>query len=279
MSSLIFDQYEERLHRLERDPSTIYGFRRAADIFDQYLRVRKLPAEQVTTDDLEDFLYRLDRAPSTKQLYLTHIGAAYRYAHRRGVIPKDPTVDVLTPRQPDSKRVVIPNEELREMKARLVSDNEWLLWHLLVYTGMRRHEVTKLKWEDVSFREATIYVLGKGGKERFIPIHPALAEVLVEHGDRGRTWVLQGRRLGGQERPLSKNGFHALVARITAGRWTAHAFRKTVTSSLHNNGVDGDVIDEIMGWSRRGIRRRYYQTTASPTLQRAILKLYEEDPL
>jgi len=278
--SVVFDQYEERLHRLNRHASTIIAYRSSTRPLVSYLSAHRLDAEQVDSETLEEYFAQLERAPSTKQLHLMHIGAAYRYAHRRGLLTRDPTIDVQLERVPDKEPVTIPARALRDMKARLSGDREWLLWHLLAYTGMRRHEILGLKWVDgVKFEDGTITVLGKGGKLRHIPIHPALGEALHDAGPREGEWVLRGQRRYGEPRATAQGTFHRVLDAITESKYTAHDFRRTVASSLYANGVDGDTIDKILGWSPRVVRTRYYVSVAPAQLQRAILKLYADGPI
>lgn len=276
--SIIFDQYEERLNRLRRDPATVRNFQRARQPFERYLSAHRVEAADLDPVLAEEYFAQLDNAPTTKKLYLEQLRAAYRYAHRRGVILRDPLVDVQLPRIPDKEPTVIPNAELRRQKHGLFNDREWLLWHLLVYTGMRRSEILSLRWDDVKLEDSTITVTGKGGKLRHIPIHPALGEELSSakrYGD----WVLGSRKLyDGESRPLSKATMFTWLREI-AGEYTAHDYRRTVASSLYANGVDGDTIDKIMGWSPRVVRTRYYVKVAPEQLQRAILKLYANDPV
>lgn len=276
--SVIFDQYEERLNRLRRDPATVRNFQRARQPFERYLSAHRTGAEDIDPVLAEEYFAQLDNAPTTKKLYLEQLRAAYRYAHRRGVISRDPLVDVQLPRIPDKEPRTIPPAELRRQKHGLFKDREWLLWHLLVYTGMRRSEILDLRWEDVKLEDSTITVTGKGGKLRHIPIHPALGEVLSaskRHGD----WVLgSSKKYAGESRPLSKATMFTYLRRI-AGEYTAHDYRRTVASSMYANGVDGDTIDKIMGWSPRVVRTRYYVNVAPEQLQRAILKLYASDPV
>ena len=277
--SVIFDQYEERLQRLKRNPSTIHGFQKAVRPFEGYLRANRVDPEKADPVLIEEYFAQLDRAPSTKKLHLTHIGAAYRYAHRRGLVPRDPTVDVLLERIPDKEPNIIPNDELRAMKERLSTDREWMIWHLLVYTGMRRSEILNLMWDDVKSEDGTITIIGKGGKLRHIPIHPALGEAFAERTREPGTWVLKGQRRHGQPRPTADSTFQGIMSCMTRGEYSAHDFRRTVASSLYKNGVDGDTIDKIMGWSPRVVRTKYYVNVAPVQLQKAILKLYSDDPL
>ena len=277
--TIIFDQYEERLERVKRSPTTRYHFRKAADGLTEYLHEQGLTPETADGIDLEEYFASLPYAASTKKLHLSHLKAAFGYALRRGTVTKDPTVDVLIEREPDKEPAVIPNAELREMKARLVTDREWLLWHLLVYTGMRRHELLALKWGDVKLADHTITIVGKGGKLRHVPIHPALYDVLVERGEHEPEQYVLANRRGGGLLPMSRRKFWDVLKCITREKYQAHAFRRTVASSLYANGVPGDTIDKILGWSPRSVRTRYYQAVADAQLQRAILQLYRDDPI
>lgn len=276
--SIIFDQYEERLNRLRRDPATVRNFQRARRPFEQFLAAHRAGAEDLDPVLAEEYFAQLDNAPTTKKLYLEQLRAAYRYAHRRGVISRDPLVDVQLPRIPDKEPRTIPPEELRRQKHGLFSDREWLLWHLLVYTGMRRSEILSLRWDQVKESESTITVTGKGGKLRHIPIHPALGEALASAKRHGEYVLGSSRKYAGESKPLSKATMFTYLRRIAPG-FTAHDYRRTVASSMYANGVDGDTIDKIMGWSPRVVRTRYYVNVAPEQLQRAILKLYANDPV
>lgn len=276
--SVIFDQYEERMNRLRREPATVRNFQRARQSFERFLSAHRVDAKDIDPVLAEEYFSQLGNAPTTVKLYLDELRAAYRYAHRRGVIVRDPLVDVLLPRIPDKEPRTIPASELRRQKHGLFTDREWMLWHLLVYTGMRRSEILGLRWEDVKMEDATITVTGKGGKLRHIPIHPALGEVMAADKRHG-AWVLgSSKKYAGESKPLSKATMFTWLRRI-APEYTAHDYRRTVASSMYANGVDGDTIDKIMGWSPRVVRTRYYVNVAPEQLQRAILRLYANDPV
>jgi integrase len=277
--NIIFDQYEERLNRLKRNPSTVKGFQLASRDLERYLGVEGIKPDDVEPFHLEEYFAQLDKAPTTKKLHLAHIGAAYRYAQRRGIVLRDPTVDVQIERVPDKEPRIIPSDDLRRMKEKLFNEREWMGFHLLAYTGMRRAEILSLTWEQVKDADHTITVVGKGGKLRHVPIHPALAEVFAEREREPDWYVLAGRPRRGVPKATSARTFWDIVKCMTGGEYTPHDFRRTVASSLYANGVDGDTIDKIMGWSPRVVRTRYYQNVAGDQLQRAILKLYRDDPI
>jgi integrase len=227
----------------------------------------------------EDWFATPDVEVSTRQTRLSHIRAAYNYARKRGVIDNDPTHLVMLPRLADEEPVIVPNADLRAMKGQLWEERGILLFHLLTYTGMRKEEIQYLTWEDVDLEAGTITTIGKGGKLRHIPIHPALAEELA-HYQQPEGLVLHShrRRLDGEWMPLSDKKLYALVQEF-AGEYKPHDFRRTVASSLIQNGTPETVVDKIMGWAPRTVGRRYYIKVAGPELQRGILRLYADDPV
>jgi integrase len=170
---------------------------------------------------------------------------------------------------------------MREIKARVVMTRDWIWFHLLAYTGMRRSEIRGLKWDDgdpaasvLRLETQTIRVIGKGRKPRLVPVHPALGEVLVHHRAEPGRYVVPSD---------GKNGV-AMETIIDMSRrlhptYTPHDYRRTVATSLRRNGVDSGVIDRIMGWAPSSIFRRYYDNVADAELHRAILKLYADDPV
>ena len=269
---ILLEQYRERLGRLKRERSSVTNFTNAARRYQDFLDDLGVAAQEVEPWAVEEFFQALTLAPSTKALYLAQIRAAYRYARRRGIVDTDPTVDVQLPREVDREPKIIPNSELREIKARVVTDREHLIFHLLAYAGLRRGEVLGLLTSDVSLAESTMRICGKGGKLRYVPIHPALGEVLAEApAHEGHVVTTTGRA-------ISDNTMEADLARIAPGR-SSHAFRRTVATSLARNGVDERVIDRIMGWAPRTVRGRYYVNVATEETQRGILKLYANDPI
>lgn len=274
--SVIFDQYEERLVRLRRNRQTISNFRKARRHFDNFLEEIGTTADQVEPWMVEEHFAGLPLAPNTVRTYFQQIKAAYRYALKRRVLHIDPTVDVQLPKVPDTEPVIIPNAELRRIKQRAWTDRQWIIFHLLAYGGLRLTEVLTARGEDVNLEDSTLRVIGKFGKLRNVPLHPALNEAIVEHCcfEPG-LHLVPGR---GKDGRLSQGIFYRELREI-APEWTPHDFRRTVATSLARNDVPERVIDRIMGWGKRGVRDRYYVNVAPVELQRGILKLYADDPV
>lgn len=275
MSSLLFDQYAERLRRRGASPHTLRAFTTAARKLDGYLSVEGLTAETATMTALEDYFDSLDYAASTKGTHLRYIQAAFNYGVKRGTLRHNPALDIAVPEPPPTEPRIISGFELREIKAGITLDRDWMFFHLLAYTGMRRSEIRGLKWvENVRPETQTIRVIGKGQKPRLCPIHPALGEVLSERAGDSGAYVVQSSG----EHGIAMDTIMGITRRLHP-TYTPHDYRRTVATSLRRNGVDSGVIDRIMGWAPSSIFRRYYDNVADTELRRAILRLYADDPV
>lgn len=279
--SLIFDQYSERLRRKNRSPHTRTGFATASTRLDRWLMAQGIDAEQADYPLLEEYFDSLDLSPASRATHMKHIKAAYNYAVKRGALRHNPALDLELPEPDPSEPRTIPNDVLREIRDGITLDRDWVFFHLLAYTGMRRAEIIGLRWDGegvegsvVQLPKQTIRVWGKGNKRRLVPIHPALGEVLAKERERPGKFVL---------RSAGKNGLASdTVQRMTKRLhpvYTPHDYRRTVMTSLGNNGVPDHLIDRILGWSSDSIRERFYRNVAPQELHEAILKLYADDPL
>lgn len=281
MASLLFEQYEERLRRKNKSPHTLRAFKHAAKNLDEWLSTEGMTAETATMVALEDYFDSLSCSASSKGTYLRYIQAAYNYGVKRGTIRTNPALDVTAPDPLPHEPRTIPNDVLRSIKEEIILERDWIFFHLLAYTGMRRAEIRGLKWDDgdslasvLRLEQQTIRVVGKGRKPRLVPIHPALQEVLAEHRRSEGAFV------------VPSDGKHGVamdtiteMSRRLSDTYTPHDYRRTVATSLRRNAVDSGVIDRIMGWAPATIFRRYYDNIADQELHRAILALYRDDPV
>jgi integrase len=196
---------------------------------------------------------------------------------------RDPTEDVRLPRLPDREPATYSNDDLRAIYAAIRSEREELVFFLFAFAGLRLSEAAGLSWEEVDFGRRQLKLIGKGGKLRLVPLHPVLGQVLQEHRDRarpGRAHVvgsIHDRRLA--HRTWIET-VRVLVARAEVEiDGPSHAFRRTVATVMHEQGVRTAVIDRIMGWAPRTVRERHYVRIAPQVMHDAILTLYRDDPI
>lgn len=281
--SLVMEQYSERLRRKRSSPHTISSFATISTRLGRWLGSQGVQDDQVTYLLLEEYFDQLglDMAPNTVAQHMKLVKAAYNYAVLSGRLRHNPAIDLKLPSAPDREPITIPTSCLRIIRDRIRTEREWVFFHLLAYTGMRRAEIRGLIFDDgsddrsvVRFDEQTIRVLGKGQKMRLVPIHPALGEVLAEQDQRPGRFVVHSDGKNG----VAEETIQAMV-KVLSPVFTPHDYRRTVATSLARNNVSERIIDRIMGWSKRTVRDRYYVSVAPTELHRGILKLYADDPI
>lgn len=281
--SLIFDQYSERLRRKRMSPHTIASFATASTRLDRWLTTQGFSAESVPGPLLEEYFDVLatEMQPTSAITHLKHVKAAYNYAAKAGRLRSNPTLDLSIQRGPDTEPTIIPTECLREIRDRAVYAREWIFFHMLAYTGMRRAEIRGLVYDDgrptgsvLRLEQQTIRVIGKGGRLRLVPVHPALGDALEnEDHTPGRFVIPSDGRNGVAVETIQS------MARQLSPTFTPHDYRRTVATSLRRNGVDESVRNRIMGWGPRDVFQRYYDNVADAELHRGILRLYADDPV
>ena len=280
MSIDIFEAYEHDLKLRGAKPESITNFVRVATRWRRWCDDNGLDPMSVRKADVQAWLLSTGWAPSTmRQVGLVSLSAAYTYAvEDLEIIERNPCRRVRLPKPIQHLVRTVPNSVLREIKARARDDYDLMLFALFAYTGCRTIEVVGLTWERVSFADNTMLVLGKGDKERLVPIHSELRRCLIRRSRQSRAsrYVVPGRH-GAR---ITHGGLAYQTARVWGRTGVQnHDFRRTVASSLRANQVDPVVRDSIMGWNRGDIFSRHYSAVSPQELQKAIKRLYLDDPV
>lgn len=273
----ILEQYVQHLARKGRDDRTVGRCRIALARYEAWTLAEGISVDGASEVDVEEYVAHMSTvlAATTAHRETGYLKAAYRYAVRRGTVPQSPAVHVEAPRVPEREPEVFTNDELRALRGAVTSGEELILFYGLAYTGLRRHELAQLRWGDLDPSQGYVTVVGKGGKIRRVPLHPLLVDRVEPFRRRDDDPVVVGTT-----RTLNRR-LDALMDRagVRGGNRPAHRFRKTVATSLTEEGVSPDVIDKIMGWAPSSMRARYYSRLPEKALQDAIRKLYASDPV
>lgn len=281
----VFEAYVEALRRRRRSPLTVKANLDALRRLDGWLTEQEIKAAELSLLACERYFADMldDVAASTVRRHLAVVRAAYRYGIRHQLVGHDPTGDVRLPRLPDWEPATYRNEELRAIYAAIGSEREEVVFFLLAFAGLRLCEASELSWAEVDFDRDQLKLVGKGGKLRLVPLHPVLARVLREHQRRarpGRAHVIgtiHDRRLA-HRTWIDTVGSLVRRAGVEVDG-PSHAFRRTVATAMHEQGVRTAVIDRIMGWAPRTVRERHYVRIAPQIMRDAILTLYRDDPI
>lgn len=240
--------------------NTIIRRRKTLRLFARYIEPR--PIAEATRDDVEAFI-STRRTARTKAAYLSDLRVFYAWLVDRGLAGENPADRIPPVKVPKSLPRPIPTDaalatltygtrRVRRMVA------------LALYAGLRCHEIAALQAEDV-WLHATPPVLivrnGKGGKDRTVPIHPALADLLHDLPPAGP--VIPGR----YGRPvLARTVSRTIAAHLAVGgiQATPHQYRHTYgTEVVRASGGNLLLAASWMGHEDSNTTRGYAQLVVS----------------
>ncbi len=193
---------------------------------------------------------------------LSTVRSFHRFLVREGVTDRDPSAEVIRPRLPRSLPRPLTVEEVERLveapdDSSPAGMRDRAILELLYGAGLRISELTGLDVDDVDLEEGAVRVLGKGGKEREVPVgrHARTAvgtyvtrarPILATAATRGALFLnTRGGRLTRQScaRMLARHVAAAGVKR----RVTLHSLRHSFATHLLEGGADVRVVQELLG--------------------------------
>lgn len=203
----------------------------------------------------------LDRGsdPKTINRKLSSLRTFYKFLVREKLVAHDPSARVRAPGVPKRLPVVVEEAKINVLLDSTAFDEGFpglrdrVVLELLFGTGMRLSELTGLREADINKYERLIRVMGKGGKERLVPVHHSLMQLLVSYLDEKRLVSTSSAVI------VTNSGeaaYPKLVYRIvnrylglisTRSRKSPHVLRHTFATALLNNGADLNAIKELLG--------------------------------
>jgi len=195
-------------------------------------------------------------APATLMRKVSAIRSFYRFLAREEVIPADPTTHLPAPRLVRQLPSVLPIEEVEQLlvqpdlsSPRGLRDRAML--ELLYATGLRVSELVGLKRGEVNLEMGLVRCVGKGSKERIVPVGRPALEALGQYL-RAREDASPALFLGNRGRPLSRVSCWRMIGRYArqAGIRTAispHTLRHSFATHMLDGGADLRTIQELLG--------------------------------
>ncbi len=193
---------------------------------------------------------------------LSAVRSFHRFLLREGDMPEDPTAGVVRPRLPRSlPHPLSVGDVARLLGAPRPTDSKGLRDRAVLETmyaaGLRVSELVGLDVDDVDLEDGSVRVLGKGGKERDVPLGRYAREAIAAYlararptlaTSRSRSALFLSRRGGRLSRQACWNAIreHAGAAGIRS-RVTPHTLRHSFATHLLDGGADIRVVQELLG--------------------------------
>ena len=245
--------------------NTLSAYRADLSAFAEWAAKRGMKVEEAQSGDVQAWMSaQASRSARTSARRLSSLRRLFQYLLREGRMKHDPTARLKAPR---IGRLLPQSLTESEVEALLVAPDtsvpiglrDRAMLEVLYATGLRVSELVQLRIEQINLRQGVLRVLGKGGKERLVPL-----------GEQAVAWLqryLQEARPGffkGDIRPvvfpgrggtaLTRQAFWYAIKKyaVTAGigkPLSPHILRHAFATHLLNHGADLRVVQMLLGHS------------------------------
>jgi integrase/recombinase XerD len=155
-------------------------------------------------------------------------------------IPKNPTLILKQTKEPKRVRRAMTDEEVELLKQACITEREKALIEFLISTGCRLSEVVKINKEDINWHEMSLFVIGKGDKERKVYFNIKakilLKKYLESRNDCNSALFVTIREV---DKIAERAGFEKSIF--------PHLFRHSFATQKLNSGMPLPVLQHIMG--------------------------------
>lgn len=245
--------------------NTVQSYRYDLTHFAGHLAAEQVSFEEVSQTTIMDYFSRLreqGHTARTTSRYLAAIRCFYRYLLQEHVILVDPTSNLESPKQEKHLPRVLSVKEVDLLLAQPKSGTiaglrDRAMLELMYATGMRVSELIGLNTDHLNLDRGFVRCLGKGSKERIIPVGEIAVQCNREYLNRGwvklrkNTWEkaiylnLHGKR-------LTRQGFWKILKEYAKKggiqkEITPHVLRHSFATHLLENGADLRVVQELLG--------------------------------
>lgn len=264
-ADVLADQFTHHL-RVERGlaENTIASYTQDLVRFLDFLDTRNLVPSEVSQEDIMDYIASLRGALSVRSIArnLSSLKSFFRFLVSDGKIESNPARLLNTPKLPKRLPGVLGPGEVETLLCQPDSadprgQRDKAMLELLYATGLRVSELVGLKMVNINLEAGYVRTLGKGSKERMVPMGAKAMEALKAYIGDGRVRLLKKKNapylfLNARVKPLSRQGFWKIIKRygIKAGirkEITPHLLRHSFASHLLEYGADLRAVQIMLG--------------------------------
>ena len=215
--------------------------------------------------DYQSWLMDQGFKQTSRARMLSAIRRLFQYLHREKVRADDPSALLVSPKLPQRLPKDLSEEQVEALlNAPDPNDpielRDKAMLELLYATGLRVTELVSLTMENVSLRQGVVRVMGKGGKERLVPIGENAIDWIETFLEQGRPSVLGEKSSdvvfpSKRARQMTRQTFwhrikfYAALADIDSDALSPHVLRHAFATHLLNYGADLRVVQMLLGHS------------------------------
>jgi integrase/recombinase XerD len=247
--------------------NTLDAYRRDLGKLAAYLQQQGLELQTAGREQLLSFLaleVRSGRSPRSLSRYLSGFRQFYRWLLRERRISADPTALIESPKLGRGLPKAISEEQVERLLAApdtgtALGLRDRAMLELMYATGLRVSELTGLELSNLGMGRGVVRVLGKGGKERLVPLGEEARSWVQRYLDTARPELLKGAACShvfvtARQAGMTRQSFwhrlrhHARQAGIST-TLSPHGLRHSFATHLLNHGADLRVVQLLLGHS------------------------------
>jgi integrase/recombinase XerD len=234
---------------------------------------------EITRTDIVSFLYQLKdegKSAATIARTISSIRQFHHFLLREDIVNHDATLHIETPKKERKLPDILSIEEVDKLLS--INGNSPLdirnkaMLELMYATGLRVSELVTLKTDDLHLSMGFVRCVGKGSKERIVPLGDVAEEAVEDYLKYARLSLLKKNRdekilfLNQHGRPLTRQGFWKILKKLTkdaniAKDITPHTLRHSFATHLLENGADLRAVQEMLGHSDISTTQIYTHVT------------------
>lgn len=213
----------------------------------------------------QSYLMDCDFKQTSRARMLSAIRRLFQYLHREKLRADDPSALLISPKLPQRLPKDISEAQVDALLEAPSCDDpvelrDKAMLELLYATGLRVTELVSLTMENISLRQGVVRVIGKGGKERLVPMGENAIEWIETFLTQGRPQLLgevtsdvvfPSRRARQMTRQTfwHRIKYYAVIAGIETEHLSPHVLRHAFATHLLNYGADLRVVQMLLGHS------------------------------
>lgn len=249
-------------------PNTIESYKRDLVKYAEYLKKVETVSsfEEVTREHIIAFMrYMMENGKSSKTIarHVASIRSFHQFLLREHIVDKDPSVHIETPQVERTLPKVLSPDEVEALltapdESTPFGKREKAMLELLYATGIRVTELMNLNVEDVHMTMGFVRCIGKGDKERIVPMGKMASGALQKYIEESRPKLLKRNQkeealfLNHHGRRLTRQGFWKILKKLALSaqiekELTPHTLRHSFATHLLENGADLRAVQEMLG--------------------------------
>lgn len=243
--------------------NTIESYKR--DLTKFYVYIDK-DLKKINKDDIKKYLKYLNNENMNERSIARNISTLktfYKFLNISKIIDYNPVDNISSPKLGKKLPNTLSEEDINKLLDIKLIDNysyrNKAMLELMYATGLRVSELVNLKVYDVNLEEAIVKTMGKGSKERIIPIGDYALSALKIYINEYRSTLFKREVndylfLNNHGKPMTRQGFFKIIKKLANEQgikkvFSPHTLRHSFATHLLSHGADLRIIQELLGHS------------------------------